>query len=148
MDLAADDAGYPAPQRGTWTVRDFRFHSGDVLPELKLHYLTVGAPSGEPVLVLHGSNATAESMLRPTFAGTLFGPGQPLDARRYFLVIPDAIGLGRSSKPSDGLRARFPRYNYDDMVDAQHRLLTEHLGIDHLRLVIGKGFLFNQEAGE
>jgi homoserine O-acetyltransferase len=88
-------------------------------------------------LVLHGSNATAESMLNPAFAGELFGAGQPLDAAKHFIVIPDAIGLGRSSKPSDGLRAQFPRYNYDDMVDAQHRLLAEHLRIDHLRVVIG-----------
>jgi len=128
---------YPAPQSGEWVIGDFRFHTGDVLPELNLHYLTVGPPSGEPVLVLHGSNATAERMLTPAFAGQLFGPGQPLDAEKHFIVIPDAIGLGRSSKPSDGLRTLFPKYNYDDMVDAQHRLLTEHLGIGHVRLVIG-----------
>jgi len=132
-----DNPSYPAPRPGEWAIRDFRFHTGDVLPELNLHYLTVGAPSGEPVVVLHGSNATAESMLTPAFAGELFGPGQPLDAERHFIVIPDAIGLGRSSKPSDGLRARFPKYNYDDMVDAQYRLLTEHLGIGYVRLVIG-----------
>jgi len=132
-----DNLPYPAPRPGEWAIRDFRFHTGDVLPKLNLHYLTVGAPSGEPVLVLHGSNATAESMLTPAFAGELFGPGQPLDAEKHFIVIPDSIGLGRSSKPSDGLRGRFPKYNYDDMVDAQHRLLTEHLGIGHVRLVIG-----------
>ena len=94
------------------------------MPELKLAYSTVGEPTGEPVLVLHGTNGSAESMLTPGFAGTLFGPGQPLDARKYFIILPDAIGTGRSSKPSDGLRAAFPAYNYDDMVQAQYRLLT------------------------
>jgi homoserine O-acetyltransferase/O-succinyltransferase len=134
---SSDQATYPAPRPGDWTIRDFHFHTGEVLPELNLHYLTIGDASGEPVLVLHGSNATAESMVTRAFAGELFGPGQPLDAGRYFVVIPDAIGLGKSSKPSDGLRTRFPRYNYGDMVDAQHRLVSEHLGIAHLRLVIG-----------
>ena len=132
--LAAD---YPAPKEGTWVVRDFRFHTGEVLPELKLHYTTVGAPGGEPVLVLHGTTGSGAGMLNPGFAGELFGPGQPLDASRYYIILPDAIGTGKSSKPSDGLRAKFPKYNYDDMVDGQYRLLTEHLGVKHLRLVIG-----------
>ena len=132
--LAAD---YPTPKEGVWTVRDFRFHSGEVLPELKLHYTTVGEPSGEPVLILHGTTGSARNMLTPGFAGELFGPGQPLDASRYFIILPDAIGTGKSSKPSDGLRMGFPKYNYDDMVDAQYRLLTEHLGVKHLRLVLG-----------
>lgn len=132
-----DEPNYPAPRSGSWVVRDFVFHSGDVLPELRLHYLTIGEPSGQPVLVLHGSNATADSLLTPTFAGTLFGTNQPLDAGRYFLILPEAIGHGRSSKPSDGLRANFPKYNYADMVDTQYRLVSEHLGIDHLRLIIG-----------
>src|SRR5215217_4252242 len=130
-------ADYPAPRQGVWTVKDFRFHTGQVLPELKLAYSTVGEPSGEPVLVLHGTTGSAASMLNPNFAGELFGPGQPLDASRYFIILTDAIGTGRSSKPSDGLRMNFPKYNYDDMVDAQYRLLREHLGIKHLRLVIG-----------
>jgi homoserine O-acetyltransferase len=137
MGLTMSRGAYPEPAAGTWVVRDFTFHTGATLPELRLDYLTIGDPSGEPVLVLHGSVATAASMLTPAFAGKLFAPGQPLDAGRYFIVIPDSIGLGGSSKPSDGLRARFPRYSYDDMVDAQHRLLTEHLGLRHLRLVIG-----------
>jgi homoserine O-acetyltransferase len=132
--LAAD---YPAPKEGSWVVRDFRFQSGEVLPELRLHYTTVGAPTGEPVLVLHGTTGSAASMLTPVFAGELFGPGQPLDASRYYVILPDAIGTGKSSKPSDGLRASFPRYNYEDMVTAQYRLVTEHLGVRHLRLVLG-----------
>jgi homoserine O-acetyltransferase len=126
-----------APREGTWVVRDFRFHTGEVLPELRLHYTTVGAPTGEPVLILHGTTGSGAGMLGPTFGGELFGPGQPLDAARYFVILPDAIGTGKSSKPSDGLRARFPRYNYDDMVLAQYRLVTEGLGIRHLRLVLG-----------
>ena len=130
-------ADYPAPTEGDWVVRDFRFHTGDVLPELRLHYTTVGDPRGEPVVVLHGTTGSAASMLTPAFAGELFGPGQPLDATRYFIVIPDTLGHGKSSKPSDGLRMKFPRYNYDDMVEAHHRLLTERLGIRHVRLVIG-----------
>ena len=135
--LVAFAADYPAPKEGDWIVRDFRFHTGEVLPELKLHYTTVGEPTGEPVLVLHGTTGSAASMLTPGFAGELFGPGQPLDARRYYLILTDAIGTGKSSKPSDGLRMRFPKYNYDDMVRAQYRLVTEHLGVKHLRLVIG-----------
>ncbi len=130
-------AEFPAAQQGSWVVRDFRFHTGEVLPELRLHYHTVGLPSGEPVLVLHGTTGTGAGMLGPAFGGELFGPGQPLDASRYFIILPDAIGTGQSTKPSDGLRAAFPKYNYNDMVDAQFRLVTEHLGIRKLRLVIG-----------
>ena len=132
--LAAD---YPTPKQGTWVVRDFKFQNGQVLPELKLAYSTVGDPGGEPVLVLHGTTGSAASMLTPGFAGELFGTGQPLDAGKYFIIITDAIGTGRSSKPSDGLRMNFPKYNYDDMVEAQYRLVREHLGVKHLRLVIG-----------
>jgi homoserine O-acetyltransferase len=135
--LAGLAADYPAPQEGSWAVRDFRFHTGEVLPELRLHYRTVGAPTGEPVVVLHGTTQSGAAMLAPAFAGELFGPGQPLDAKRYYIIRPDAVGHGRSSKPSDGLRTRFPRYNYDDMVDAHHRLVTEHLRVHHTRLVIG-----------
>ena len=132
---AAADA--PVTSEGVWTVRDFKFHTGEVLPELKLHYHTVGAPSGEAVLVLHGTTGNGAGMMGPAFGGELFGPGQALDASRYHVILPDAIGTGQSSKPSDGLRAAFPRYNYNDMVDAQYRLVKEHLGIKHLRLVIG-----------
>jgi homoserine O-acetyltransferase/O-succinyltransferase len=132
--LAAD---YPAPKEGDWTARDFKFHTGETMPELRLHYTTVGEPSGQPVLVLHGSGGSAATMLTPTFAGELFGPGQPLDASKYYIIIPDGIGHGKSSKPSDGMKTAFPKYDYDDMVDAQYRLVTEGLGIKHLRLVIG-----------
>jgi homoserine O-acetyltransferase len=135
--LSAVAADYPAPKEGDWVARDFRFHTGEVVSELRLHYATVGAPSGQPVLVLHGTGGTGISMLTPTFAGELFGPGQPLDASKYFIILPDAIGTGKSTKPSDGLRTKFPKYNYDDMVEAQYRLVTEGLGIRHLRLVLG-----------
>jgi homoserine O-acetyltransferase len=107
------------------------------MTELRLAYTTIGEPGGLPVLVLHGTGGSARSMLTPAFAGQLFGPGQPLDARRYFIIIPDALGAGRSAKPSDGMRASFPRYNYDDMVQAQHRLVTEGLGIRKLHLILG-----------
>ena len=134
----ANAAEYPKPKEGEWRVRDFRFHTGETLPELKLHYFTVGDPSGIPVVILHGSSRDAGEYFRNDFAGELFGPGQALDAARYFIILPDAIGIGGSSKPSDGLRARFPRYTYDDIVRAEYRLVTEHLGIRHLRLVMGQ----------
>jgi homoserine O-acetyltransferase len=137
LALGAGAAEFPAPKQGSWIAKDFKFHTGEVMPELKLAYTTVGDPKGEPVLMLHGTTGSAASMLTPAFGGELFGAGQPLDATRYFIIIPDAIGHGQSSKPSDGLRAKFPRYNYDDMVAAHHRLLTEHLGVKHLRLVMG-----------
>ncbi len=135
--LTAFAADYPEPKQGDWVARDFRFHGGEVFPELKLHYRTVGAPTGEPVLVLHGTSGSGASMLGQDFAGELFGPGQPLDASRYFIILPDAIGTGLSTRPSEGLKAKFPQYDYDDMVAAQYRLVTEGLGIKHLRLVIG-----------
>ena len=130
-------AEYPAPKQGEWIAKDFKFHTGEVMGELRLHYTTVGEPRGEPVLVLHGTGGSAASMLTPAFAGELFGAGQPLDAQKYYIIIPDNLGHGQSSKPSDGMKTAFPKYDYDDMVDAQHRLLTEGLGIKHLRLVIG-----------
>jgi homoserine O-acetyltransferase len=135
--LQAFAADYPQPKEWTWIARDFRFSSGEVLPEVRLHYTTIGASTGEPVLVLHGTAGSAASLLNPEFAGELFGPGQPLDAARYYIILPDALGTGKSTRPSDGLRAKFPRYNYDDMVQAQYRLLTEGMGIRHLRLVVG-----------
>ena len=130
-------ADYPAPKEASWVVRDFRFHTGEVLPELRLHYTTVGDPSGEPVVLLHGTTVSGTGMLSAAFAGELFGAGQPLDATRYYIILPDTIGHGKSSKPSDGLRTRFPRYNYSDMVEAHQRLVSEHLGVKHLRLVLG-----------
>jgi homoserine O-acetyltransferase len=137
ISVTAMAADYPAPKEGDWVAKDFKFHTGETMPELKLHYTTVGEPSGQPVLVLHGSGGSAASMLTPTFAGELFGPGQPLDAGKYFIIIPDGIGHGKSLKPSDGMKTAFPHYDYNDMVDAQYRLVTEGLGIKHLRLVIG-----------
>jgi homoserine O-acetyltransferase len=132
--LAADAT---APKEGDWVVRDFKFHTGETLPELRLHYTTLGDPRNEAVVILHGTTGSGTGMLGAAFGGELFGSGQPLDASRYYIVLPDAIGTGKSSKPSDGLRARFPQYNYDDMVQAQYRLVTEHLGLRHLRLVLG-----------
>jgi homoserine O-acetyltransferase len=137
LAASAFAADYPAPKEATWIVRDFRFHTGEVLPELRLHYTTVGDPSGEPVVLLHGTTQSGSALLAPTFAGELFGAGQPLDATRYYVILPDAIGHGKSSKPSDGLRTRFPRYNYSDLVEADQRLVSEHLGIKRLRLVLG-----------
>jgi len=130
-------ADYPAPKEGVWTARDFKFHTGEVMPELRMHYRTIGEPSGQPVVVLHGTGGSSAAMLTPAFAGNLFGPGQPLDASKYYIILPDAVGHGSSSKPSDGLKTKFPKYNYADMVDAQQRLISEGLGIRHVRLVIG-----------
>jgi homoserine O-acetyltransferase len=138
---AADD---PEPTEADFVLRDFRFASGETLPELRIHYRTLGTPRRDArgavanaVLILHGTTGSGANFLRPEFAGELFGRGQPLDATRYYLILPDGIGHGGSSKPSDGLRARFPRYGYRDMVAAQHRLLAEGLQVDHLRLVMG-----------
>jgi homoserine O-acetyltransferase len=122
--LAAAAADYPAPKQGEWVAPNFKFHTGEVMSALKLHYTTVGDPSGIPVVVLHGSGSSAASMLTPAFAGQLFGPGQPLEATKYYIIIPDALGHGASTKPSDGLKAKFPQYDYADMVDAQYRLLS------------------------
>lgn len=141
---AAQAAAYPAPAEGDFVMRDFAFGSGERLPELRIHYRTLGTPVRDArgivrnaVLVLHGTTGSGANFLTPTFAGRLFGAGQLLDARRYYIILPDGIGHGASSRPSEGLHARFPRYTYDDMVRAQHRLLTEHLGVSHLRLVMG-----------
>ena len=135
--LAALAADFPAPKEGSWIARDFKFHTGEVMPELKLAYTTVGEPTGEPVLVLHGTAGSAASMLGATFGGELFGKDQPLDAGKYYIILPDGLGHGKSSKPSDRLRTKFPKYNYDDMVEAHYRLIKDGLGVRHLRLVIG-----------
>jgi len=137
LPFGAQAADYPAPAEHDWIPHDFRFHTGEVLPDVRLHYTTVGAPGGEPVLILHGTGGTGTGMLTPAFAGELFGPGQALDARKYFIILPDTIGTGKSTKPSDGLRAKFPVYDYSDLVLAQYRLVTEGLGLHHLRLVLG-----------
>ncbi len=141
---ATAQTGVPAPVEGTYTVRDFVFASGERLPELKLHYRTIGTIRRDgagrvtnAVLVMHGTGGSGRGFLSPTFGGALFGPGQLLDAAKYFVILPDGIGHGDSSKPSDGLHARFPRYGYTDIVHGQHRLITEHLKVDHLRLVMG-----------
>jgi len=134
---AAVAADFPEPNTGEYVIKDFTFHTGEVMPEMKVSYTTVGDPSGEPVLMLHGTTGSARSMLSDGFAGALYGPGQALDATQYFIIIPDVIGTGGSTKPSDGLRAAFPEYNFDDMVAAQYDLVKNHLGIDHLRLVMG-----------
>jgi len=135
---------WPAPSEGDFVVANFRFGSGETLPELRLHYRTLGRIHKDghgrvdnAVLILHGTGGAGTQFLNDRFAGQLFGPGQPLDAAKYFIVLPDGIGHGKSSKPSDGLRMKFPHYDYDDMLRAQYRLLTEKLGIDHLRLVMG-----------
>lgn len=137
MALVAQAADFPAPKEASAVIKNFRFNTGEVMPELRINYVTVGAPTGEPVLILHGTTGSGTGMLNAGFAGELFGAGQPLDASRYYVILPDAIGTGKSTKPSDGLRAAFPKYNYDDMVDAQYRLLTEHLGVKHLRVIVG-----------
>src|SRR5215470_11301757 len=121
-------APVPKVAEGDFVLKDFKFASGETLPELRIHYRTLGKPDGRnAVLILHGTTGSGAQFLSDAFAGVLFGPGQLLDAEKYFLVLPDGIGHGKSSKPSDGLRARFPRYTYDDMVEAQYRLLKEKL---------------------
>jgi homoserine O-acetyltransferase len=137
-------AEYPTPTEGDYVVRDFKFTSGETLPELRLHYRTLGKPENDAhgqtrnaVLIMHGTTGSGAQFIRPEFAGELFGKDQPLDATRFFIVLPDGIGHGKSSKPSDGMHAKFPRYGYIDMVEAQYRLLTEGLGVNHARLVMG-----------
>jgi len=134
----------PAPVEGDVVLKNFSFTSGETLPELRMHYRTYGTPQKDAqgvvrnaVLIMHGTGGTGGQFTGRGFAGELFGPGQPLDASKYFIILPDDIGHGRSSKPSDGLRAKFPRYGYIDMVEAEHRLVTEGLGVNHLRLVMG-----------
>src|SRR4051794_20958642 len=141
---ALSAADYPLPTSGDYILHDFHFTSGEVLPELRVHYRTLGSPRKDnhglvrnAVLILHGTTGNGSNFLRPEFAGVLFGKGQLLDATKYFLILPDGIGHGLSSKPSDSLRAHFPKYGYQDMVEAQHQLLTEGLGVNHLRLVLG-----------
>jgi homoserine O-acetyltransferase len=140
----ATGADYPTPTEGDYTIRDFKFTSGETLPELRLHYRTLGKPEKDAqgnttnaVLIMHGTTGRGAQFIRPEFAGELFGKDQPLDATKFFIVLPDGIGHGKSSKPSDGLHAKFPRYGYLDMVEAQYQLLTEGLGINHARLIMG-----------
>jgi len=146
--LAAQGA---APATQSWptheadvVLKNFRFADGESLPEIRIHYTSLGHPhrnaAGEidnAVMVLHGTGGDGHQFLRPQFADELFGPGQPLDVRKYWIILPDNIGHGKSSKPSDGLRMKFPKYDYSDMIEAQHRLLTEGLGVRHMRLIMG-----------
>jgi len=132
------------PREGDFAIRDFRFASGESMAVLKIHYLTLGTPARDAsgavtnaVLILHGTGGSGRQFLAPQFAGELYGPGQPLDVRRWFIILPDDIGHGASSKPSDGLRMRFPHYGYGDMVGAEHALVTQGLGVSHLRLIMG-----------
>src|SRR5215831_6736258 len=141
---AGQQAPAPATTEGDFVVKNFQFRSGESLPELRLHYTTLGKPAKSAegrvtnaVLILHGTGGTGHQFLQPIFAGELFGPGQLLDATRYYIILPDGIGHGKSSKPSDRLHAHFPQYDYDDMVAAHYLLLTEGLGANHLRLILG-----------
>jgi homoserine O-acetyltransferase len=143
-DARAQPRSYPAPVEGDFVLRDFAFDSGETLPELKLHYRTIGEPRRDAsgtvrnaVLILHGTGGSGAGFLSEQFGGALFGPGQTLDAAKYFIILPDGIGHGGSTKPSGGLRARFPHYGYGDMVRAQYRLVTEGLNVNRLRLVMG-----------
>jgi homoserine O-acetyltransferase len=140
----ASAADFPSPTESDFTIRDFKFASGETLPELRLHYRTLGKPEKDAqgkttnaILIMHGTTGSGAQFIRPEFAGELFGKDQPFDATKFFIVLPDGIGHGKSSKPSDGMHAKFPRYGYIDMVEADYRLLTEGLGVDHARLVMG-----------
>jgi homoserine O-acetyltransferase/O-succinyltransferase len=146
LNAAPADSVAPTatPLEGDYVLRDFRFASGETLPELRLHFTTLGTPRRDShgrvnnaVLILHGTGGSGHSLLNEHFAGVLFGKGQPLDSNKYYIILPDGIGHGKSSKPSDGLHARFPQYTYEDMVAAQHALLLQGLKVDHLRLVMG-----------
>jgi len=137
-------ADYPAPAEGDWIATNFNFSTGETLPEVRLHYLTLGKPQRDAggrivnaVLILHGTGGSGRGFLKESFAGELFGPGQLLDGTTHFIILPDGIGHGKSSKPSDGLRMKFPNYTYDDMVRAQYMLVTQGLGVNHLRLILG-----------
>jgi homoserine O-acetyltransferase len=141
---AAQQTSAPAPTEGDFVAHDFKFHSGESLAELRLHYRTLGKPARyaqghvtNAVLILHGTGGSGQQFLQPQFAGELFGPGQLLDTARYFMILPDGIGHGKSSKPSDGMHAHFPQYDYDDIVLGHYRLLTEGLGVNHLQLILG-----------
>jgi homoserine O-acetyltransferase len=135
---------WPEPQEGDFKVHDFHFQSGETLPEVRIHYYTLGKAvkdaqgrTTNAVLILHGTGGSGNSLLRPSFAGVLFGPGQLLDATKYFIILPDNVGHGKSSKPSDGLHAHFPQYEYADMIALQHELVEKGLGVNHLRLILG-----------
>jgi len=141
---AAQAPTWPTPHEADFVVHNFHFQSGETLPEVRIHYTTLGKPTKDAsghttnaVLILHGTGGSGTNFLRPIFAGVLFAPGQLLDASKYFIILPDNVGHGKSSKPSDGLHARFPQYEYADMVALQHELVEKGLGVDHLRLILG-----------
>jgi homoserine O-acetyltransferase len=140
----SNPSSLPAPAESDFVLHDFHFKSGEILPEVRMHYYTFGklaknasGKTSNAVLVLHGTGGSGRQFLRPEFSGALFGPGQLLDVNRYFVILPDNIGHGKSSKPSDGMHAHFPQYDYDDMMKAQHELLEKGLGVNHLRLIMG-----------
>jgi len=142
--VAAHAAEYPPPNEGDFIARNFKFTSGETMPELRLHYRTLGKSvrdakgvTQNAVVIMHGTTGSGAQFIRPEFAGELFGPGQPLDTTKFFVVLPDGIGHGKSSKPSDGMRLKFPHYGYRDMVEAEYQLLTEGLGVNHARLIMG-----------
>ena len=137
LTAAAADANYPAPVEHDFVVHDFHFASGETLPDVRIHYATIGTPGKPAVLVLHGTGGSFHQFINDRYAGVLFAPGGLLDASRYFIVIPDNVGHGKSSKPSDGLGQKFPHYDYDDMVELQHRMIVDDLHINHLFLVTG-----------
>jgi len=144
LALQGEQRSVPTPNEAEFVLRHFRFNSGEELPELRMHYYTFGRPDRDAagrvtnaVLILHGTGGSAQTFFRPIFAGVLFGAGQLLDSSRYFIIVPDNLGHGKSSKPSDGLHAHFPQYDYDDMIRAQHDLLEHGLGVNHLRLILG-----------
>lgn len=144
FSAAAQEKSPSLATEGDFVVKKFQFQSGETLDNLRLHYTTLGHPVRDPqgkvtnaVLILHGTGGSGHQFLTPIFSGELFGPGQQLDATKYFIVLPDGIGHGKSSKPSDGLHAKFPQYDYDDMVAAHHELLVQGLGVNHLRLIVG-----------
>jgi homoserine O-acetyltransferase len=137
LAFSASAQNFNAQKSGVWQTQNFQFENGQSMPSLKLGYTTLGSPQNEAVLILHGTAGNSIGMLNPAFGGQLFGPGQVLDAQKYYVIIPDALGTGQSSKPSDGMKAQFPVYNYNDMVKAQYLLVKEGLGVKHLRLVLG-----------
>jgi len=141
---SASTPTWPAPEEGDYVVHNFRFQSGETMPAVRMHYTTLGKPVKDPsgrtnnaVLMLHGTGGWGSSFLIPSFAGVLFGPGQLLDASKYYIILPDNVGHGKSSKPSDGMHAHFPQYDYADMVALQHELVEKGLGLNHLRLILG-----------
>src|SRR4029078_8185566 len=146
LQAPAAQPGAPLPQatEADYVIRNFTFNSGETLPELRLHYRTLGTPRKNAqgivtnaVLIMHGAGGPGGKLRGRNFAGELFLPGQPLDITKFYIVMPDDIGHGKSSKTMDGLRATFPKYGYQDMLTAEHALLTQGLGVNHLRLVMG-----------